>query len=228
MTATDPSDAPLLARLVLLRPALVQAQLARAEAMGLVERAPNLWQLTLGVARMIHRMWTRPESIGLSTGQPVRASWLARLFAPRPLRFLPALVAGAVRPWDLTGLLTGPDGMIRHLVAAHHDRHQFAYDLQILSLSPGALERALAEARRVRAAATARDRVLRDLCVFEGYHDVLVDALERARGGDFMLTAEEAADPDVSFVAYLAWCRAQPATPAATLEAIREGRLDFA
>lgn len=228
-TATPTTDTiPLLARLVLLRPDAVAARLARAEAAGLIDRAPNLWQVTLGVARMLHRMWARPETIGLSNDHAVRPSWRARLFAPRPLRFLPAVLAGAVRPWDLTGLLTGPDGMIRHLVAAHHDRHQFAYDLQILSMFPGALERALDEARRVRAGATARDRLLRDLAVFEGYHDTLVDAVERARAGDFLLTAEEERDPDVSFVAYLEWCRAQPATPAATLAALREGRLDLA
>jgi len=219
---------PLIARLVLLRPAIIADHLERVRRSGLVAEVPNAWQLTLGVFRMFHRMATRPETIGLSTSHPVRRSWLARLVAPRPARFLPALVAGAVRPWDLTGLLTGPGGLIRHLVGAHHDRHQFAYDLMILSAWPGALDRALVEARRVGAGKTARDRLLRDLCVFEGYHDTLIAAIERARAGDYQLTAEEAASPDVSFVAYLAWCRAQPATPAATLRALREGTFDLA
>ncbi|MCC6621762.1 MAG: hypothetical protein IT385_10940 [Deltaproteobacteria bacterium] len=218
---------PLLSRLLLIRPTVIADHLERVRRSGLVAEVPNAWQLTLGVLRMFHRMATRPETIGLSRAQPIRRSWLARAVAPRPLRFLPALVAGAVRPWDLTGLLTEPRGMIRHLVGAHHDRHQFAYDLMILSAWPGALERALDEARRVGAGATARDRALRDLCVYEGYHDTLIAAIERARAGDFLLDEDEARSPDVSFVAYLAWCRAQPATPAETLAAWRAGRLDL-
>lgn len=208
-------NVPILTRLLLLRPAVIHARLQRARDAGLVDDVPNLWQLTLGVLRMVERMLTRPETIGLSTSQPVRDTLGARLLRPRPLRFLPALLAGAVRPWDLTGLLTDPAGVIRHLVGAHHDRHQFAYDLQILSTWPGQLEAALAEARRVAASDAARDRFLRDLSVFEGYHAVLVHAIERAIAGDYQLSEAEAADPDVSFVAYLAWCRRQPASPRA-------------
>jgi len=210
---------PWLTRLVLLRPALVAQRLERARAAGLVDDVPNVWQLTLGVLRMLERMVTRPETIGLSTSQPVRKTLGARLLRPRPLRFVPAVLAGAVRPWDLTGLLTEPAGVIRHLVGAHHDRHQFAYDLQILSTWPGQLEAALVEARRVASSAAPRDRLLRDLSVFEGYHAVLVQAIERALEGDFQLSEREAADPDVSFVAYLDWCRRQPATPRAWLAA---------
>ncbi|MFO0747053.1 MAG: hypothetical protein U1F43_15525 [Myxococcota bacterium] len=45
--------------------------------------------------------------------------------------------------------------------------------------------------------------------------------------GDWLLTPDEQDDPDVSFIAYLRWCRAQPATPAATLAAVRRGQLDL-
>ena len=41
------------------------------------------------------------------------------------------------------------------------------------------------------------------------------------------MSPKEAADPDLSFRAYLTWCARQPATPSATLEAWRTGRFAF-
>lgn len=215
---------PLLTRLLLLRPARVRRMLGEAEARGLIAEAPNEWQITLGVLRMVHRMISRPNSIGLSKDRPPRRGLASALLRNRALRFPFVLAVGAVRPWDLSGLLTRPKDLIRHLVGTHHDRHQFAYDLQILSLTPGALEQALEEALRTRDIDDARSRLMKDLCVFEGYHDRLAVAVERALEGDFQLTAEEAEDPDVSFEAYLRWCKSQPSSPRETLAAIREGR----
>jgi len=218
--------APLLSRLLLLSPARIQQMLEAAHARSMIAVPPNVWQITLGVLRMVHRMLSRPESIGLSLDRPPRKGLRARVMRSRPLRFPFVLAIGAVRPWDLSGLLSRPDELIRHLVGTHHDRHQFAYDLQILSLTEGALPRLLAAALDAQAGTSARARLMQDLCVFEGYHDNLVHAADRALAGDFLLTPDEQRDPDISFAAYLDWCAAQPATPGETLTAIRRG--DFA
>jgi len=195
----------------------------RAYLQGMVTAAPNVWQITLGVMRMMHRMATRPESIGLSVDRPPRAGLRARVLRLRPLRFPFVLALGAVRPWDLSGLLSKPDELIRHLVGTHHDRHQFAYDLQILSLTDGALERLLEEASLVHTGAHEHARLMQDLCVYESYHDNLVHAARHALAGDFLLTHEELDDPDISFEAYLRWCQAQPASLGETLAALRKG-----
>lgn len=194
-----------------------------AHARGMIAEPPNVWQITLGVMRMLHRMWTRPESIGLSVDRPPRPGLRARVLRARPLRFPFVLAIGAVRPWDLSGLLSRPDELIRHLVGTHHDRHQFAYDLQILSLTEGALPRLLGAALEARAGASGKARLMQDLCVFEGYHDHLVHAAEQALAGDFLLTPDERHDPDISFEAYLRWCKAQPESPRETLAALRQG-----
>lgn len=224
MTLGPMSSAPLLSKILLLAPTRIQTALEAAEDKGLVAEAPNLWQITLGVMRMVHRMISRPDSIGLSVDSAPRRGLRARLLRARPLRLPFVLAVGAVRPWDLSGMLSRPDEVIRHLVGTHHDRHQFAYDLQILSLTEGALERLLGEAIRTRDGDSAMGRLMQDLCVFEGYHERLVHAVERALERDFQLDPSEAEDPDISFEAYLRWCKRQPATPAETLLAIREGR----
>lgn len=74
---------------------------------------------------------------------------------------------------------------------------------------------------------TARSRWLRDLTVYERYHENLLAAVERALGGHFDVTGDEATDPDITFFAYMSWCARQPATPEATWEAIRRGHLSF-
>ncbi len=220
--------APLLSHLLLLSPTRVAEMLRIIEARGVIAEAPNVWQITLGVMRMLHRMWSRPESIGLSVDRPPRTTLRAKLLQVRPLRAPFVLAVGAVRPWDLSGLLSRPDDLIRHLVGTHHDRHQFAYDLQILALTDGALPRLLDEAVAVQSGASPKAELMRDLCVFEGYHDNLVAAAQAALEGDFLLTPDEANDPDISFSAYLAWCKRQPASPRETLAALRAGRFAVA
>ena len=53
---------------------------------------------------------------------------------------------------------------------------------------------------------------LRDLCVYEGYHEQLLAAVEQAVAGQPLLSPAEADDPDISFVAYMGWCAQQPAS----------------
>lgn len=216
---------PLWAHLLLLSPERIVENLDRVRRAGLVERTPNLWQLGLGVMRMWHRMVFRSDTIGTSTVHPVRPNPRARLLQYRPLRFPFLLAAGAVAPLDLTGLASSPDRLIRHLLGAHHDGEQFVFDLEILSCYPGKLEELAAAVRLVVERDTARHRWLRDLTVYERYHENLLAAVERALAGELQVAAEHAGDPDISFAAYLRWCAARPETPAATWQAWRRGGL---
>lgn len=219
---------PLLSRLLLLSPRTVERNLATLAAAGLVERAPNAWQITLGVFRMWHRITFRPETIGTCAHQRTRRTWRARLLGWRALRLPCLLLEGAVIPWDLSGLLSNPDVLERHLLGAHHDGNQFVYDLEALSAYPGHLERLERLTREVVEDSSPRAGWLRDLVVFEGYHEELLDAVQAALRGDWRVGADEAADPDITLSAYLRWCAAQPATPAETWSAWRRGQLSFA
>jgi hypothetical protein len=134
----------------------------------------------------------------------------------------------AVAPLDFSGLLSSPDRVIRHLLGAHHDGVQFVYDLQMLSVYPGKLEEALREARDVVDGRDPRAAWLRDLTVYEGYHENLLAALERAVEGQFPMPPHQVNDPDISFLAYLAWCAKQPETPLATLQAVASGQYSVA
>ncbi len=210
-------------RLALISPERIEAGLARVRASGLVERTPNAWQITLGVLRMWHRVLFRSETIGTSA-RAVRGNWRARLLAWRPLRFPFLLAERAVAPWDFSGLWSSPERVMCHLLGAHHDENQFLYDLQMLACQPGMLDELACAVRAVVEGDGARSRWLRDLTVFDGYHDSLLAALERARAGELCLGGADDADPDITFFAYLDWCARQPATPEETIAAWRDGR----
>ena len=216
---------PWYVRLLLGDPERILVHLERMRTHGIVEVTPNPWQLCLGVLRLWHRNLFHSDTVGTSRGGAVRSTWRARLLANRAVR-LPFLLAWrAVAPLDFTGLRNPPERLIRHLLGAHHDGNQFVYDLEILA-GHGRLEQLRDEVTAVIARDDARSRWLRDLAVFEGYHESLATAVERAIASGPAMTEAEASDPDLSFRGYLAWCARQPATPSATLAAWRAG--DFA
>ncbi len=214
-------------RALLLSPRTVAANLARAERAGVVPRAPTPFQVALGVLRMWHRVLFRSDTIGTCRHHPVRSSWRARLLEHRPIRFPFLLAEKAVAPWDFSGLLSSPERIIAHLLGAHHDAQQFVYDLEILRCHPGALERLHARTQQLIARDDARSRWLRDLVVYERYHENLLAAVERALHGEDALGDADGADPDISFAAYLRWCARQPPTLAAAWHAWRRGRLSL-
>ena len=214
---------PMLEHLLLLRPEEIEAQLSRVEAAGIVPKTPNTWQITLGVLRMWHRVAFRPETIGTCAADPVRPTWRARLLHARPLRFPFLLRENAVAPLDFSGLLSSPERVIRHLLGAHHDANQFAYDLSLLLLHPGKLEELTDRARAVVDGADPRSEWLRDLVVHERYHERLLRAAEQALADGVNLPSDEARDPDISFTGYLRWCAAQPESQAQTWRLFREG-----
>lgn len=213
---------------LLIDPRRVERSLERIREAGLVERAPNAWQIALGVLRMQHRLLFRSDTIGTCSKDAVRPTLRARLLHNRVARFPFLLAERAIAPLDLSGLLSSPERVIAHLLGAHHDGNQFAYDLQMLAVHPGMLERLHHEVRAIVERDTPRARWLRDLCVFEGYHESLLASVERALRGDFGLPPHEANDPDISFLAYLRWCAAQPSTPAETFAELLRGAYTIA
>jgi hypothetical protein len=216
---------PLAARLLLIRPGRVRRSLARVQDAALVETTPNLWQVSTGVLRMLHRIINRPETIGMSRDFAPRAGWRARVFRFRPLRFPFLLWERSVAPLDLSGLVSPPERIARHLLGTHHDGVQFIYDFQLLALHPGALERLRADARAVVETDDRRSRWLRDLAVYERYHEKLLAALDDAVERGIEVPAAHVDDADVSLVAWLAWCAARPATPGEAWKAWRAGEL---
>lgn len=204
--------------LLLLRPAVVADALDRVARSGQVATVPSLWQIELGVLRMWHRVFFRPATIGTCAAHPVRPTWRARWLRWRPLRFPFLLWEQAVAPWDMSGLLSPRERVLRHLLGAHHDADQFVYDLEMLASHPGALDDLATRVAAVCSGEHPRALWLRDLCVYERYHEDLRDGLQAWRDGH-----RPTADPDVSFVAYLDWCAAQPATPGETWRAWRAG-----
>ncbi len=217
----------------LLFPKTIARNLERLRTSGLVaeDEVPNLWQIQLGVLRMWHRVFYRPESIGMSKDFAARESWRARLLEKRPLRFPFLLRERAVHPLDFSGLASSIERIHRHLLGAHHDGVQFLYDLQLLRMHDGSDEllRALRdEAEAVVDGSHPRAEWLRDLVVYERYHENLLEAVESFLDGTFEASPEERANPDIDFIAYLRFCARQPKTPAATLQAFREGRYTIA
>jgi len=214
--------------ILLLAPGKILDGLMKVRETELVPVTPNLWQIELGVLRMWHRALFRSETIGTCAAHPVRANWRARLLAYRPLRFPFLLAERAVAPWDMSGFLSSPDRITRHLLGAHHDETQFIYDLQMLTLYPGWLAELRRRLTAVLEQDSARSRWLRDLTVHEQYHESLMDGLDRfmagpSGAGEMELAEGDGADPDISFRAYLAWCARQPPSPAETWAAWRRG-----
>ena len=214
--------APWHAWLLLLRPYRVRAHLDALVEHGVIARAPTLWQIELGVLRMWHRVVFRSETVGLCTN-PVRKTWRARLLQWRLLRGPFLFAERAIAPLDHSGLAQPTWRLVRHLLAAHHEDNQFAYDLEILRGQPDALHEVRRRTLAVLAEDTPRARWLRDLVVFERYHEDLLAAVDKALAGAPLVASHEVDDPDVGFDAYIRWCLAQPSTPAATLAAWRAG-----
>ena len=221
----SPGPIPWHAYPILFGPKRVLHNLAAVEAAGMTEKVPSLWQIELGVLRMWHRSLFRSETIGLSRDFAVRRGWRARLFQYRPIRFPFLLWEGSVVPWDLSGFLSTPERLMTHMLGTHHDGLQFIYDLAILRLYPGAMESMRARARAVVENDSRRSRWLRDLCVYEQYHETLLKEVEQVCEHGIPKVGED--DPDLTFSGFLRWCAKQPATPMETWRAWRDGKFSF-
>lgn len=212
---------------LLLFPRTIAENLERAERARVVERAPNLVQLSVGVIRMWFRLMTRPETIGTCREHRVRNTLRARLLSFRPFRFPFLVRERAIAPLDFSGLASSRERVLRHLLAAHHDENQFAYDLQLLAIHPGALDELHERVRRVVTGEDPRAEWLRDLVVFENYHECLLAAVEHAVRDGVRFAPHEVDDPDIAFSAYLAWCARQPSTWSEVLPSLVRGEIDL-
>jgi hypothetical protein len=209
-----------------LDPERVRAQLRRVERAAIVERTPTLFQTWQGVARMWLRVMFRPNSVGMCADYAVRDTWRARALRFRFVRFFFLVRERAIAPFDMSGLISSRERIIRHLLGAHHDGPQFVYDLELLALEDGALEELRARAGAVVDGTDPRADWLRDLVVFERYHELLLERTERALAGDLGFTREDRVDPDITLRAFLDWCAFQPASPRAMLARLTTGAGD--
>lgn len=229
MSRRDARRIPWHARAILLRPRRVLHALDAIARSGRYPRVPNLWQVELGVLRTWHRIVFRSETIGTAVSAAVRDDPWARRLENRSVRLPFLLAEGSVAPWDLSGLLSPPGRLVRHLLGTHHDGSQAAYDLELLSLHPGALEDLRDRARAIVGQGDVpRHRWLRNLCVYDGYHERLLDEVERFVADAPAASLRHAGDVDTSFAAFVDWCARQPATPAGTWRAWRAGDFRFA
>jgi len=208
---------------VLFRPRRIQRRLHALLAARVIPRVPTIWQIELGVLRMWMRVLFRPETIGTCKAHAVRATWRARLLNFRWLRAPFLAWERAIAPFDHSGLCSPTWRLTRHLMAAHHDERQFAYDLQMLRATPEVLEDVRARALEVIEERTPRARWLRDLVVFDRYHENLVAAVDDALAGRPLVAPHEQDNPDIGFDAYIRWCLAQPESARETWRAWREG-----
>lgn len=216
---------PGLHNLIVRRPAVVLDTLRRLVESGRIERAPNLWQIALGAMYMRYRLVFRSETVGLG-GVPVRGNLRARLLAWRPIRAPFLLREAVIAPFEMTGLSLSPAFLERHLLGAYHPMDHGMYDLELLSLHEGALERLREQVVEVARGETPRATWLQDLCTYEGYHANLLGLVDRALAGDFA-PKDLTVVSDTTLAGYLAWCARQPASPTETWSAWKAGRFSL-
>jgi hypothetical protein len=215
---------PWYAALILIRPGRIAKNLERIKESKMVGITPVRWQIFLGVLRMLNRVLFHSKSIGTSKTFPIRDNWRARLFQYRFLRGPLLFWEGSVVPLDLSGLASSPERLITHLIGTHHDGDAFYYDLRLLSVHPGMLEELRRRTLEILELDNRRSPWVKDLCVYEQYHQELLAAVERALAGDW--SVEPGLDVvDTSLEGYLDWCASRPSTPKETWKAWRNGTL---
>ena len=220
------TKSPLWAYILLGFPHRIQvrlSQIAQVESLP----SPNLWQVSLGAMRMVHRLTFRSDTVGTCTDQPVRDNWRAKALQYRILRIPCLMYERAIAPLDLTGLASSRERIIRHLIAAHHDGQQFNYDLELLQTWPGALEALHEQVTSVVDGSHRKSGWYQDLAVFEGYHETLETAVSEAIRNGVRHQPSDRFDPDISLHGFLHWCAGQPATPKNTFALIRGGQFTF-
>ena len=215
-----------LVRFVLRNPERVEWYVEQLYAQGRIDTRPNLWQVTMGIFYMLHRMVFRPATIGLDVS-PIRRTWRAQLWQYRLLRFPFLMWQKAIDPLDLTGLSGSMERKHSHLVAAYHPGDNALYDLECMTVDAEALQKLREDVVQIIEGQTTRARFLLDLTVYEGYHERLVGLIDRALVGDFAPAVGKEDHPDTTLRGFLHWCAAQPNTPEETFEAWTRGDVFF-
>lgn len=197
--------------LVIRRPRVALANLRALHARGVTPGVPTPFQMLCGVLYMVHRLLFRSDTVGLERNEPVRATRWARLLRPRPLRFPFLAWERVINPFDLTGFGSRRDFLVRHVVGAHHAGDDAIYDLTLLLAHDDALAELRARVVDVIAERTPHDRFLKDLCVYERYHDKLLVTLDAVEAGRHE-PPDMAVASDTSLPGFVAWCLARPPT----------------
>ncbi len=230
----DPSDLPPRERIdpryyaVLWRPDRLVDNLRMLYLRGHTEGVPNLWQVFQGTWFYWYRYFFRSGTVGLDTQHQVRDTFLAKMLQNKALR-TPVLFAwGATGPrLDITGLAVPVDYKVRHLIGAYHPGDNAVYDLQYVDCFPGKLEELRDWVVKVLDEDTPGHRFVKDLNIYEHYHERLLWQVQEALEGRFSVAAENAHNPDTSTTVHVRWCLNAPATPEETAEAIAQGTYNF-
>lgn len=199
----------------------VQSNLQRLVDAGVIDAAPTLFQSLCGVLYMLHRITTRPESVGVADA-PARTNLRARILARRPIRAPFLIGSRTIRPWDLTGFASSPQFLRRHLVGTYHPGDNALYDLALLRSFPGELEKLQDQVAEAVAGESLRGRWLQDLCVYEGYHAHLSELVDQALAGDLDAKATNISS-DATLAGYVDFLLSQPKDFTAAWGAIRRG-----
>lgn len=213
-------------RVLLRHPERVLWHLDKLYEASRIDKKPNLWQVSMGVFYMVHRILFRSETIGVDDS-PVRSTVGARLLRYRPVRFPFLLLTGSIDPIDLTGLAGTAQRKHTHLVGAYHPGDNALYDLECIAFDKEAIRKIKDDVESILAEKTWRGRFLKDLTVYEGYHERLLGLIERALRDDYAPAADKVDHPDTTLRGFVRWCAAQPETPEKTLEVLMQGRLRF-
>lgn len=208
---------PLIFRLFVHNPELMLKNLALLKEKGHIQEIPTLWQVIQGMAQQWSFTAANLEKLGHDQSHPVRDSAGARLLQPQLLRFIPLLIEGAINPWDRSGLALTPERKMRHILGTHHGGETVMYDMQLLDCYPGALESLRDQLNEILENDTPRSRWLRDLVVYEGYHEALKRVVDRALAGDFTVPEEAPPGDDYTVGSFVDRCLACPVTPEETL-----------
>lgn len=204
-------------------PDAIQANLRALHDAGLIDDIPTLFQVSMGVAHMWHRILFRPDTIGVAPDVPVRDTWRARVMERRWARFPFLVRERVIHPFELTGLATSTAALRAHVMGAFHPGEQALYDFAILAAWPGELEALRDELQSLVDGTHPRGAWLADLCVYENYHQHALALVEGALQGRFESDSDREADTTLrGFVRFLC---TQPETATAALRALREGRL---
>jgi len=213
-------------RIFLVDPELVLWHLDELYARGRIDSKPNLWQMSMGIFYMFHRLMFRSETVGVDDA-PVRGTWRARLFRHRLARFPFLVWEKAIDPLDFTGLAGRPERKLPHLLGAYHPGENAIYDLECLSWNDEALRKLRTLVAEVVEGKSRRAEFLRDLTVYEGYHERLLGLVDRALAGDYSPREGEEDHPDRTLRGFIRWCAAQPETPEETFSAFLRGQIRF-
>ena len=227
---SSPGDIHPLCWLLLYNPPLVMKHLQLLHQRGHIPAVPGAWQVSHYVLYMWHRIIFRYNTVGTHASDDVRDTWRARLWTERVMRF-PFLVAeGAVNgQYDTTGLGITVDRKIKHLVGAFHPGDNFMYDLALVDCYPGKMAELRQKVLHVLEHDNDRTRFLRDLVVYDDYHQRLLAAIDRVMAGDWSMTlAANDTNPDTSILNFAKWCLKQPQTPGESFQALLQGKVNFA